>query len=186
MSLQNKWPGAPSAGPFVLPFTYNYQLTPAPLPRRPPHMPPAKHVDMHMAHRLPAFGPGIQHQPIPSHQLLPPSHFIRSSHQLAEQLRMLRPSLRHRAEMLLRDHQRMRRRLRVDVRERDTDLVLVQPLDRNRSRNKLAEEAFTTHTPLLNESLLESATSRSTSASLPEPTGYRPSQTLHGSRSTDG
>ena len=77
-------------------------------------------------------------------------HLGRLRHQMSQQRRVLLLRVRRGRNMFLRNQQQMRRRLRVDVREAQAQLILKHPLRRDFPVDNLAEQTISTHTENLN------------------------------------
>jgi hypothetical protein len=112
-------------------------------------MPAAQHMQMHVADRLPTVCPCIGDDAETSRQCLPGNR--RRGFQQVPQQRIA--GLGHVGEVLLRNRQQVRRRLRIDIGEDEAEVVFKDGLHRNLMRGDLAEEAIG-HAPNHNPELL--------------------------------
>src|SRR5690606_13649264 len=113
--------------------------------RRPIHLASAQHVQMHVVHRLPPRGTVVQDQTVPrACDPLLARHQSPHEHDAPDQLRIVFTQRVHGRHVPLRDHQHVRRRLWVDVPERERMLVLMHHLGRDLPGHDPAEDALRT------------------------------------------
>src|SRR6185437_16548048 len=99
------------------------------LSRRPIHRPPTQQVEVKVIDGLATVRSGIDHQAVSAVELPGPGHLADRPEQMSEQVGIAGGRLGVRADVLLRNHQNMRGRLRVDVRKGQHTLILVKPFD---------------------------------------------------------
>jgi hypothetical protein len=91
-----------------------------------------QHMKMKMENGLSCVSPGIRHDPIAGAPQAFQGCHLRAAHQQSREQRfILRPQVVNGCDMSLRDHQRMDRRLRIDVVKGDRVLILLNKLRRN-------------------------------------------------------
>ena len=109
------------------------------------HRPSAQQVYMQMIDRLPSIAARVDHSAIAVMQAILARDFSRSPKQMAQHYTMLLDRLSKRADMLSRHNQHMHWSLRIDIRKRDAQVILIDTLRRNASFNNPAKEAA--HSP---------------------------------------
>jgi hypothetical protein len=102
-------------------------------------MPAAEHVHVEMVDGLAAVGAGVDDDAVAFGKALVAGYCSGRSKQVAEKSGVIFAGVSERCDVLARDHEKVGGRLRVDVRERDTLVVLEQELGRDGSFNDLAE-----------------------------------------------
>ncbi len=99
-----------------------------------------------MVDGLAAIRTGVNDEAIALGEALPLSQLRGSGDQMTEECAVLCSGVRGRSEMLLRDDEYVRWRLRMDVGEGQRKAVFVEPLCGDRAGNDLAEETRFRHT----------------------------------------
>lgn len=100
-----------------------------------------------MADRLSAIWPDVHHYSIALREVLLPRQLAGDAMQMTDQglLVLALAHLSQRSNVLLRNHQHMHRRRRVDVRKGQRLLVFIELLCGNLAVGDLAEDAIRTH-----------------------------------------
>jgi hypothetical protein len=107
-------------------------------------VPSAEQVDMQMCHRLPAIRPRVDNGAIALLKMQRSRKFGNDAVHVAQQGIVAVDSLRERDNVPLRNHQNMRRRLRMHIREGHDLVIFKQQLCRNFSRSDFAENTIHT------------------------------------------
>src|SRR5688572_10547444 len=116
------------------------------LARRENERPAAEQVNMKMKDRLPAVGVRVDDDAVAVFgETLFARDFGGRQKQPPERLLMIFPGLVERIEMLARNDQDMRRRLRADVVKSDASLVFINARRRNRAVDDLTKKTIFTH-----------------------------------------
>lgn len=97
---------------------------------------------MHVIDRLPAFLARIHHRAETLRQALFFRDLLRHRVQMSQQPLIARRKVRERRDVFARDQHDMHRRLRMNVREGHSIVILVKLLRRNLSRGNLAEQTI--------------------------------------------
>lgn len=105
------------------------------------HLPPAEDVQVQMADRLAAFVTGINNGTKSLAEAGFAGDFGCRRHQLSGERRVVFPQVGQRGNVLAWDYQQVRRRLRIQIGERNHVRVLMDQLGRNFSGSNLAEDA---------------------------------------------
>src|SRR5215467_6165474 len=120
------------------------RLFPALLARRPAKGPAPQQMQMQMKHRLPGTAPGVDHRPV-APELAVSCNPCRDQGDLAQSRFFFGAGMLERSKMPLRTNQHVRRRLRVDVLEREHIRVFVHHLRGNLFCSNLAEQTIGAH-----------------------------------------
>jgi hypothetical protein len=102
----------------------------------------AEDVEVEMIDALAAVGAGVDDDTIPIGQALFARNIGGGGEKVAEQGGVTAADACERCDVLARDHEKMGRRLRVNVSERDALFVLVNGLGGNGSSDDLAKKAI--------------------------------------------
>jgi len=105
-------------------------------------MPSAKQMDVEVVDGLAAVGAGVNDQPVAISQVLLTRDFSCCRDQMPEHGCILRRCVGKRGDVLLRDEQDMYRCLRVDVREGEDMVVLIDALGGDGAGDDFAEETI--------------------------------------------
>lgn len=108
----------------------------------------AENVNVEMVDRLATVLTGVDHQAITLGEAFCASDFSGSRKQMAEERGVRGIAVGERDEVLAGDDEKMRGSLRVDVKERDAFLILVDLVGGDGPRNDLAEKAIHSGTSL--------------------------------------
>ena len=108
-------------------------------------MPAAQQVHMQMMDRLSAIVARIHNDPVASIEVQGTRSVCRGRHQKAQQRSIAGDALCQRGDMLFRNDQQMRRRLRIDVGKYNAAVVLVDPVGWDGARDNLAKQAVRGH-----------------------------------------
>ena len=93
-------------------------------------MPPAEQVDVEVVDGLATVRAGVDNQAIAIGEILLAGDFVRCGEKVAEHGRVLRRGVGVRGKVLFGDEQDVYRRLRVDIREGEDVVVLIEALCR--------------------------------------------------------
>ena len=102
-------------------------------------MPSTQQVDMQMMNRLAAIVAAVDHSAKALRESFAACNLSSNPLEMAKQDAVFRRGMRERDDVASRDNQHMHRRLRVDVREGDCLLVLVEKFRGKRAVDDLAE-----------------------------------------------
>jgi hypothetical protein len=108
-------------------------------------MPPTQQMQMQMIHRLAAVRTRVDHHTIASGESRRTRNLRCRCEQMSQQGSVLPLRMGLRGNVLPGDNQKMHRRLRVDIREAQALLILIQALRRNLTRNNLAKQTISAH-----------------------------------------
>ncbi len=108
---------------------------------RPAVLSSAQQVQMQVVHSLTSIVARVDDGAVPVHQPGLLGQRICRQQQVAQQRLILGGGVRKRADVFARQHQQMRRGLRMDVGNRHAKLIVVYMFRRNASVNDLAKEA---------------------------------------------
>jgi hypothetical protein len=101
----------------------------------------AEDVDMEMIDRLASIGPGIDHHAVAVSQAFVAGNLRGRQQHVAEQRGMFLAGVRQGGDMFAGHHQKVHRRLRIDIAEGAAQLVLVDGLGGDGALGDLAEQA---------------------------------------------
>ena len=110
-------------------------------------MPSAKKMQMQVVDRLPAIRAGVDDDPVAAVESRAARYLGRLRYQMPQQRRVLSLSMGRGRDVLFGNNQQMRWRLRIDVREAQTQLILIHALGRNIAGYYFAEETIGAHLP---------------------------------------
>ena len=105
-------------------------------------MPAAEQVQVQVVHCLPAIVSRVHDDAVTLVQLLSARNLSRSCHQMTHQSRVFGQRLSRGADVLLGNHQKVRRRLRIDVREADAAFVFIHAVRRYGAGDDLAKQTI--------------------------------------------
>jgi hypothetical protein len=105
-------------------------------------MPPAQHMHMQVIHCLACIPAAVDHQPVAVLKSLRARDLGGCQQQTAQNLGVLAARMGNRWNVLERHHQKVHRRLRIDIGERIRALVAMHRFGRNRSFDDFAEQAI--------------------------------------------
>ena len=131
-----------SLSPCSLTLPSPWSPVPALLSRWPSHVAAAEDVNVEMVNGLAAVGAGVDHHAIALREASGARNFSGSRKQMAEKSGVRGIAVGERDDVLARNHKKMRGGLRVDVKEPDAFVVLVDLLGGDGSSDDLAEEAI--------------------------------------------
>merc|ERR1719341_1980481 len=129
-----------------LPHIY---LPSPPLARWPAHHPAPHNMDMEMIDRLSSPNTIVNHHSVPLGQALLLGHLLSSKQEVAQQLRISILSLLYHSNPLSWNNQEVDGRLRSNIHECNTLVILMNKLGRNRSIQDLIKDGWASWAPSL-------------------------------------